>query len=101
MNYLLLTGPELSERLKTEIRNKKKPKLAVAFWGQGAGEKLEIPKGAKIVCNLTSGGTNPNEIRALIKQGVNVKQHNSLHAKIGYVGGDFSFVGSSNVQHLT
>ena len=98
MKYDLFTGPELSERLAKEIQKSNKARLAVAFWGSGATERLNISKGAKIICNLTSGGTNPHEVRALIKAGAEVRQNNMLHAKIGWVDDLFSFVGSSNMS---
>ena len=94
-------GPKLSRRLATALRDAKDVRLAVAFWGAGAAEALGIHVGVgakfRFVCNLSSGGTNPHEIRELRKRGVEVRQLNDLHAKIGVVD-DLSFLGSSNMS---
>jgi hypothetical protein len=92
-------GPELKQRLKAALAMDSGADFAVAFWGGGAAEALDLQDGNKvrIVCNLLSGGTNPDEIRALRELGADVLQLNDLHAKIGVVG-DMSFVGSSNMS---
>ena len=94
-------GPKLSQRLAAALRDAKDVRLAVAFWGAGAAEELCIHVGVgarfRVVCNLSSGGTNPHEIRELRKRGVEVRQLNDLHAKIGVVD-DLSFLGSSNMS---
>lgn len=92
-------GTQLLERLRSEYLRTKRADLAVAFWGKNALKNLGIQdgKGVRIVCNLLSGGTNPDEIRELRRIGADVRQLNDLHAKIGIVG-DISFVGSSNMS---
>ncbi len=92
-------GTQLLEQLRLEYLRTQRADLAVAFWGRNASENLGIKnaRGMRIVCNLMSGGTNPNEIRALRRRGADVRQLNDLHAKIGIVG-DMSFVGSSNMS---
>jgi hypothetical protein len=94
-----VNGPELNQRLKAALGLGVGADFAVAFWGAGAAEALGIEdgKGMRIVCNLVSGGTNPNEIRNLRMLGADVRQLNNLHAKIGVIG-DMSFVGSSNMS---
>lgn len=94
-----LDGSDLLKRLSLEVRKEQSVDLAVAFWGAGAAKSLELQKGtgARIICNLMSGGTNPREISTLRECGVEVRQLNNLHAKIGVVG-DISFVGSSNMS---
>ncbi|MCA1284777.1 phospholipase D family protein [Salipiger bermudensis] len=94
-----LDGPKLLKRLRIELAKAQSADFAVAFWGAGAAESLGIEDGTdlRIVCNLMSGGTNPNEIRALLDRNASVRQLNDLHAKIGVVG-DISFVGSSNMS---
>lgn len=92
-------GTQLLKQLRTEYLRTMRADLAVAFWGVNALENLGLQDGTgvRIVCNLMSGGTNPNEIRALRRIGADVRQLNDLHAKIGIVG-DMSFVGSSNMS---
>ena len=96
----LITGSELSELLANTVASDQRVQMAVAFWGAGAmqGLKLENHPNAQLICNLTSGGTNPHEIRKLMKAGISVRMHNRLHAKVGIVGDQFSFVGSSNMS---
>ncbi|MGB1214273.1 MAG: phospholipase D family protein [Pikeienuella sp.] len=94
-----LDGTELLGQLRAEYLRTQRADLAVAFWGKNALKNLGIQdgKGVRIVCNLMSGGTNPDEIDALREIGASVRQLNDLHAKIGVVG-DVSFVGSSNMS---
>lgn len=50
-----------------------------------------------VICNLTSGGTNPQTIRALQALGsrVSVRQLNNLHAKV-VCGDEVAVIGSAN-----
>ncbi len=94
-----VNGPELNQRLSAVLGSAPGADFAVAFWGAGAAKALGIQNGTgmRIVCNLMSGGTNPEEIRTLRKRGADVRQLNDLHAKIGVIG-NMSFVGSSNMS---
>lgn len=100
MSFRIVAGPELIKNLKTAMSSDAEICLAVAFWGAGAADRLGLTQGreARVVCNLSMGGTNPSEIRNLLKRGVKVLQHATLHAKIGIVGKGLSFVGSSNMS---
>ncbi len=72
-------------------------RFAVAFWGDGAAEKLH-QRGQgdfQVICNLVSGATNPSEIRKLKRQ--NVRQCDTLHAKV-YIGSKSLVVSSANVS---
>lgn len=58
-------------------------KFAVAYWGQGAEDLLRVDRRYVIVCNLSSGGTNPFVIRKIRDmKNVDLKQHDRLHAKV-------------------
>lgn len=96
-----VNGHELSLQLAVALKNAKTVRLAVAFWGRGAADKLGLQDNSvvrtQVVCNLVSGGTNPNEIRTLLSRGVDVKQLDDLHAKLGVID-DLSFLGSSNMS---
>lgn len=98
MTHSLLDGPALDRKLKAAIKNADQVKLAVAFWGRDASNRLGLKPKAKVICNLKSGGTNPDEIRKMLNDKIEVRQHNSLHAKIGCIGNEMSFVGSSNMS---
>ena len=81
-------------------QNKDVVYLAVAFWGKGAELLFDsLPKGVevRVICNLTSGGTNPQTIRTLQALGfpVSVRQLNDLHAKV-VCGDKVAVIGSAN-----
>ncbi len=96
----LLNGSEFNNLLATKIKPDCSVRMAVAFWGVGAMKNLNLEgnRNAQLICNLSTGGTNPYEIQDMIASGLNVRMLNSLHAKIGIIGSDFSFVGSSNMS---
>ena len=74
--------------------------LAVAFWGRGAADRLELAGRAvapRIICNLRMGGTNPDEIERLMADGADVRQADDLHAKV-YLFDHAVIIGSSNAS---
>lgn len=90
--------------IQTEIINlfkeANKIKCAVAFWGKGAFQILDSVRvnDMQIICNLTSGGTNPSEISIISKMpGVKIKMKNDLHAKV-YWTDKGVIVGSANAS---
>lgn len=86
------------EFLKLKGKDKR---IAVAFWGSGALSKLGLDgqgaKGAKVICNLESGATNPSVVEELIRAGADVKSNSRLHAKV-YAVGSSVILGSSNAS---
>lgn len=75
-------------------------KIAVAFWGKGSEELLNsVSKKFDVICNLTSGGTNPKVVKAIIKLAprVNIRYHDDLHAKV-LIGKKSIIVGSANMS---
>jgi hypothetical protein len=95
----ILNGPQLQERILKIASSATAMDFAVAFWGAGSIEALglsEIRK-ARIICNLTMGGTSPKVIRELIDIGFEVRHLDTLHSKI-YLFDDVAFVGSSNAS---
>lgn len=87
-----------------EIRNlfaeAKIARLAVAFWGKGAIERLGLDRGlkAEILCNLDSGACNPAELRRIrALSGITLKSHPSLHAKVYWTPAG-AILGSSNAS---
>ncbi|MCF1504027.1 phospholipase D family protein [Afifella sp. H1R] len=70
---------------------------AVAFWGRGASKMLPARSAGncRIICNLSSGGTNPYEIEKLAH--FDIRQVDILHAKV-YLAKDRAVVGSANVS---
>ena len=74
--------------------------MAVAFWGEGAIEELGLGSGrrARVLLDLTAGGTNPHVVEVLLKSlGVQVRQLDRLHAK-AYIGQTEMIIGSANAS---
>ena len=70
--------------------------LAVAFIGNGLSKVIRGKN--KIICNLTSGATNPSEIRTLMKsENIKIRNNSNLHAKV-YFTQNKLIVGSSNIS---
>ena len=76
-----LKGRELRTAIK-EVIQSGDAICVVAFVGQGSSDWITANFNCKLVCNLTSGATNPNEIETLMKLGVEVRHHEKLHAKV-------------------
>lgn len=91
-----LTGIAL-HRAVERVLNNKAVKCAVAFWGAGAESLFGVDvKEARIICNLSMGGTNPTVIENLMKR-YDVRQCDALHAKV-YIGDSKAVVGSANAS---
>lgn len=76
-------------------------RIAVAFWGAGAVERLGLDRpgfSAQILCNLDSGACNPAELRRMSKlPGIMLRAHPALHAKV-YWTPRAAVLGSSNAS---
>lgn len=99
MNNVLLTKEIISKKLLSILNNSKEVKCAVAFWGEGSQNLFETVrhKNIQIICNLTTGGTNPGPIKAIQDMGIEIKQANTLHAKIFYTD-QGCIIGSANAS---
>jgi hypothetical protein len=70
--------------------------LAVAFWGDGAETLLPTGRRYRIICNLSTGGTNPSTIRRLMMYPhTEVRNLPWLHAKV-VIGQHSCLLGSAN-----
>jgi hypothetical protein len=91
-------GPAIKELMKgTGLR------CAVAFWGHGAAYNLfgdePLAYGTKIICDLTMGGTNPGELKALgSPENENLKHLPGLHAKV-YISDQGLILCSANASN--
>ena len=57
--------------------------LAVAFWGEGAEGLIRPDRQYRVICNLTSGGTNPKVVREILQRpNVEMRHLPNLHAKV-------------------
>ncbi len=93
-----LAGEQLHEAVRRVLQGSD-ARCAVAFWGNGAESTglFVDANTAKIVCNLSMGGTNPGVIRTLKKRGADVRQLDVLHAKV-YIGRSAAVVASANAS---
>ena len=77
-------------------------RCAVAFWGDGASSLLtssDRATPARVICDITLGGTNPNELRALgAPVNPNLRHIPKLHSKI-YLSNLGVVVGSANASN--
>ena len=93
---MFLDSEKYLPRLKKLLLESKSIDIAVAFWGAGAEKlltNLVIP--TRVICNLTSGATNPSVIKSLQSHGITVKHLPDLHAKV-FLGHDSAIIGSAN-----
>lgn len=100
VNVELLDGLGARNSIARFAQEATEGRFAVAFWGAGAGADLGITlmgARAKVICNLATGGTNPQAIRQLIDAGVQVRQRDDLHAKV-YLFPAGAVLGSSNAS---
>ena len=89
-------GPAIVDLLRgSDVR------CAVAFWGAGARSALledSVPTDARIVCDISMGGSNPTELRALGAPGSRSVRHlPGLHAKV-YLSDRGLIVASANAS---
>jgi len=99
-SQMLLLENKLSKAIKDLLLTETKLRIAVAFIGDGACNLInQRADDVKIVCNLSMGGTNPNEIKEFIRRfgKKNVKHIDNLHAKL-YIGTEYAIVGSANMS---
>ncbi len=77
-----LLGPAIRDLLQgADLR------CAVAFWGNGAVKSLfpdaHVPSSSRIICDISMGGANPHELKALgAPDNPNLFHLKGLHAKV-------------------
>lgn len=91
-------------QLTKAVRGSRQPcAVAVAYFGEGAGRLLPLPKGSRLVVDaseraVASGQTCPTDLSKLVKCGVRVFSVPNLHAKV-FVLGRAVYIGSTNVSN--
>lgn len=98
----LKSRSEITKRIRRLFGKADEICCIVAFWGRGADELFrnvdeDIVERIRIVCNLTSGGTNPQVIEELRNKGFRVKQNSILHSKVYWTNRGI-VVGSANAS---
>lgn len=91
-------GPAIRDLVKGEDL-----RCAVAFWGDGAVKSLFrnalVPVDARLICDISMGGTNPRELEALGAPGNAGLAHlQGLHAKV-YLSDRGLIVASANASN--
>ena len=86
-----------------DLMTSKNVRCAVAYWGDGASRKFfggnAPPKGARIICDVLMGGSNPRELEALGAPNNEYLRHiRGLHAKV-YLSDLGSIVCSANASN--
>lgn len=98
-NKILYTSSDIRKTI-IDILGKSKGRRVVitAFVGDGAEAYLPNPKGIELVCWLKAGGTNPEAIRKLIKNGVKVYFAEALHMKVYWTEDCGVVISSANLS---
>lgn len=95
---MFLTSSDYQQAVTSLAADEEELLAAVAFWGKGADTMICPRAGqrARLICNVDSGATNPQVIKALRdKPGVTIRQSDKLHAKV-IAGAKKALVGSAN-----
>ncbi|WMJ09202.1 phospholipase D family protein [Nitrosomonas sp. sh817] len=99
-NRMFIDTNKYEEAVRELLSEKGEKYLAVAFWGKGAEALLSeyFNHEVKMICNLTSGGTNPGVIEHIRNiPNIHVRQLDNLHAKV-LIGEDSAIIGSANLS---
>lgn len=102
---MFLSSKRYSDQFRGLVENNQQLAIAVAFWGEGAQRLIADAwsgRSLRIICNLGSGGTNPQVIRDLLelakkRPGIQVLTLDNLHAKVA-IGETTAIVGSANLS---
>lgn len=95
---MFLTSSDYQQAVTSLAADEEELLAAVAFWGKGADTMIcpRVGQRARLICNVDSGATNPQVIKALRdKPGVTIRQSDKLHAKV-IAGAKKALVGSAN-----
>lgn len=94
-----LSGAMLAKRIR-EVCEGEDCRIAVAYWGTGIPEALSLDAcgSSRIICDVSSGGTNPAALKSLgAPSNKNLRHIPKLHAKV-YISSTGVVVGSANAS---
>lgn len=98
MEKILYNSTQVRKEIVNLFKSGGKRVAITAFVGNGADAYLPNPSGVDLVCWLKAGGTNPNELRNLIKKGVKIYHSDSVHMKV-YWGENYgAIITSANLS---
>lgn len=95
---MFITSKNYIQNISNLINKSDVLSMAVAFWGAGSDSVVSnyAEKPIRIICNLLSGGTNPEPISNFLQMSnVKDKRLDTLHAKV-VIGNNGVVVGSAN-----
>lgn len=96
---ILYNSPEVRQAITQLFRSPSKRRIAIsAFVGDGANAYLPYPEGIELYCWPKAGGTNPNILRKLMKNGVKVFFANSVHMKVYWSEDNSAIITSANLS---
>lgn len=97
---LLATAKEVRDGIRFVLEDPRDQRVVlVAFVGADASAYLPHPKGIKLYCWPRAGGTNPDAIQDLKKQGVDIRFVHGLHAKLYWSSKRGAVIGSANLTN--
>lgn len=94
-----LSGAMLAKRIR-KVCEGEDCRIAVAYWGTGIPEALSLDAcgSSRIICDVSSGGTNPAALKSLgAPNNDNLRHIPKLHAKV-YISSVGVVVGSANAS---
>ncbi|WP_369991602.1 phospholipase D family protein [Pseudomonas xanthosomatis] len=102
---MFLHSTQYMEQFNRLLEGSESLSIAVAFWGEGAQtliSKRWKGKSLRILCNLSSGGTNPQVIQDLVelansREGMQILTLDNLHGKVAF-NESTAIVGSANLS---
>lgn len=94
---MFITESNNNKEIGNLLRSAKTLDCAVAFIGHGAEQYFKDKDVVRLICNLTSGSTNPYTIQKLQKMNIHVRNCLNLHAKV-YLTSNCMIVSSSNLS---
>ncbi len=82
--YKFISGVDYLGSVRSAVSEANSIDIAVAFWGDGSDKLLEVSHVEKrVICNLLTGGTNPEPIKTIQNQlNTIIKNNHTLHAKV-------------------
>jgi hypothetical protein len=96
----MFISSEYRNQIEELVCEAQEVKVAVAFWGKDSEIIFTShpKKPIRIICNLQSGGTNPEPIRKLkASPNIEIRQLEKLHAKVVF-SENSAIVGSANLS---
>jgi len=98
---LLYTSAAIHARIKRLLGQPSegdKRVALVAYVGSDGERYRPHPKGLRLICNPSAGGTDPDTLRRLIKRGATVQISDSLHMKVYWSRNRGCVIASANAS---